>query len=148
MIALYLGISAEGRLQDVGEFGVPERNVKSITLQRTEHLKGREKKQHRPLNWKKFLSFDWMVHACAWWELYLKHGPPGRHPTRRTLSSFRTCPSAVRDLLMAAASTSRWPSASVFEIRSEPARSHKVSVPRVVSPDTGSEPSTSSATTR
>lgn len=61
---------------------------------------------------------------------------------------FRTCPSAVRDLLMAAASTSRWPSASVFEIRSEPARSHKVSVPRVVSPDTWSEPSTSSATTR
>lgn len=43
MIALYLGVSAEGRLQDVGEFGVPERNVKSITLQRTEHLKGREK---------------------------------------------------------------------------------------------------------
>lgn len=59
-----------------------------------------------------------------------------------------TCPSAVRDLLMAAASTSLWPSASVLEIRSEPARSHKVRVPREVSPETWSEPTTSSATTR
>lgn len=61
---------------------------------------------------------------------------------------LQTCPSAVRDLLIAAASTSRWPSASVLEIRSEPARSHRLSVPRVVWPVTWSEPSTSSATSR
>lgn len=64
MIALYLRVSAEARLQDVGEFGVPERNVKSITLQRTEHLKGEEKNKD-PL-------IDSMVYACTWRGLYLK----------------------------------------------------------------------------
>ncbi|KAK0140423.1 Zinc finger protein 277 [Merluccius polli] len=59
-----------------------------------------------------------------------------------------TCPRAVRDLLMAAASTSLSPFASVLEMRSEPARSHRVNVPREVTPETRSTPSTVSVRTR
>ena len=44
----------------------------------------------------------------------------------------KTWPSADSDLLMAAASTSLCPVASVLEILSEPAKSTRVSVPRVM----------------
>lgn len=36
---LYLCVSAEAGLQEVGEFRVPERDVEGITLQSAEHLK-------------------------------------------------------------------------------------------------------------
>lgn len=42
-----LCISAEARLQEVGEFGVPEGDVERVTLQSAEHLKERHQ---RPLN--------------------------------------------------------------------------------------------------
>lgn len=65
MLAFYLSVSAEARLQDVGEFGVPERNMKSITLQRTEHLKGG--KNTDPLIGRNFYFLT------RWWGLYFKH---------------------------------------------------------------------------
>lgn len=54
---------------------------------------------------------------------------------------LRTCPNAERDLLMAAASTSLWPVASLFDILSDPARSTRVSRPLVVVPETRLKPS-------
>ena len=55
---------------------------------------------------------------------------------------FYTWPRDVRDLLIAAASTSLAPCASVFETRSDPARSHRVNVPVEMAPDILSRPST------
>ena len=59
-----------------------------------------------------------------------------------------TCPSDVSDLLMAAASMRRFPCASVLLTRSDPARSHSVSVPSDVAPDARSRPSTVIMNTR
>ncbi|KAG9342287.1 hypothetical protein JZ751_016789 [Albula glossodonta] len=59
-----------------------------------------------------------------------------------------TCPKAVRDLLMEAASSSLGPLASVLEMRSDPARSHRVRVPWEVTPEIVSVPSTRSVRMR
>jgi len=53
-----------------------------------------------------------------------------------------TCPRADKDLLIAAASTSLMPEASLREILSDPARSTSVSLPLLVALDTVSKPST------
>ena len=53
-----------------------------------------------------------------------------------------TCPRADKDLLIAAASTSRIPEASLRDILSEPAKSTKVRRPLLVALETVSKPST------
>ena len=75
----------------------------------------------------------------------IRHTRSQVHYSTRTLP---TCPSADSDLLIAAASTSLCPSASVFEILSEPARSHNTRVHLVIAPVTLSRPSTDSINTR
>ena len=61
-----------------------------------------------------------------------------------TSSWERTCPSADKDLLIAAASTNLMPLASVREILSEPAKSTRVSLPSETLPVIKSWPTTSS----
>ncbi len=59
-----------------------------------------------------------------------------------TCNARCTCPNAERLLLMAAASTSLIPDASLREILSDPARSTRVNLPLVVALETTSNPST------
>lgn len=39
---VYLGVSSEAGLQEVGQFGVPERDVERVALQGVEHLRDRK----------------------------------------------------------------------------------------------------------